>query len=193
MVGVADRRPKTLRDMALSLGLVAVVALVLVGMYGGISFAPGQATEGETPTADVTGGFQRAEPLVGFPVVIPADLPAGWHPNSFSFTDPSTGSGPGASEGGPPAVRGGWLTPEGRFITLIESAGPVPKVLDAELGPPGAAVGTQQVGGVQWTVTTGRRGEAAWFRTDGDVTFLITGTATADDFRTLAKAAAGAT
>ena len=43
---VADRRPKTLRDMALSLGLLAVVALVLVGMYGSVSFSPGRATDG---------------------------------------------------------------------------------------------------------------------------------------------------
>ena len=191
MVGVADRQPKTLRDMALSLGLVAVVALILVGMYGGISFSPGQPTAGQTPTADVTGGFQRAEPLVGFAVVVPAGLPADWHPNSFSGTDPSTGTGPGATDGGPPAVRGGWLTPEGRFITLIESTGTVPEVLEAELGSTATrtATGTEQVGGAEWTVTTGRRGEAAWFRTDGDVTFLITGTATADDFRTLAQAA----
>jgi len=193
MVGVADRRQKTLRDMALSLGLVAVVALILVGMYGGISFSPGQATDGQTPTADVTGGFQRAEPLVGFTVVIPPGLPADWHPNSFSFTDPATGEGPGATTGGPPAVRGGWLTPDGRYITLVESSGPVPKVLDAELGGEGTrtASGTEQVGDAEWTVTTGRRGEAAWFRTDGTdggVTFLITGTATPDDFRTLAQA-----
>ena len=47
---VADRRPKTLRDMALSLILLAVVALVLVGMYGGVSFSPGRADRG--PGAD---------------------------------------------------------------------------------------------------------------------------------------------
>jgi len=57
------------------------------------------------------------------------------------------------------------------------------------------ATGTEQVGGTEWTATTGRRGEAAWFRTDGTdggVTFLITGTASADDFRTLARATAAA-
>ena len=197
MVGVADRRPTTLRDMALSLGLVAVVALILVGMYGGISFSPGQATDGQTPTADVTGGFQRAEPLVGFTVVIPPGLPADWHPNSFSFTDPATGEGPGATTGGPPAVRGGWLTPESRFIMLVESSGSVPKVLEAELGGTGTrtATGTVQVGGAQspaaeWTVTTGRRGEAAWFRTVDGVTYLITGSAPAADFRAVARAVA---
>ena len=39
-------------------------------------------------------------------------------------------------------------------------------------------------------MTDGRRSEAAWVRTDGDVTFLITGTASPEDFTTLAAAVA---
>lgn len=163
--------------------LIAVVGLVLYGMYGMISFSPGGATDGQTPTADVTGGFERAEPLVGFPVVIPADLPATWTANSFSFVDKST-----ASTQKPATVRGGWLTEQGKFVTLIESNGAVTDVLNAELGAAGSATGTQTVGTVEWTVTTGRRGEAAWFRTAADVTYLITGSAAPDDFETLAKA-----
>jgi hypothetical protein len=187
MKGVADRRTKTFRDMALSMGLIAVVALVLYGMYGMISFSPGGAADGQTPTADVTGGFTRAQPLVGFPVVIPVDLPATWTPNSFSFTDRSA-----ASTEKPAAVRGGWLTEQGRFITVIESNGAVGDVLNAELGAAGSATGSEIVGTpsgtVEWTVTTGRRGEAAWFRTAGDVTYLITGSASPADFTTLARA-----
>jgi len=170
--------------MALSLGLLAVVALVLYGMYGQVSFSPGGATQGQAPTADVTGGLQRAAPLVGFPVVIPAPLPDGWNANSFSFAEK-----PGTSTA-PPTVRAGWLTPEGRFITVAQSNGATADVLVAELGAAGASTGTEQVGDEPWTVTTGRRGEAAWVRTDGDVTYLITGSAAAEDFRTLATAVA---
>ena len=68
---MAERRQKTLRDMAISMGLIAVVALVLYGMYGGVTFSPGAASDGVAPTADVTGGLNRAAPLVGFPVVDP--------------------------------------------------------------------------------------------------------------------------
>ena len=166
--------------MALSLGLLAVVALVLVGMYGGVTFSPGGPSEGQTLTADVTGGLQRAAPLVGFPVIVPATLPAGWQPNSFSFTEQ-----PG-STAAPPAARAGWLTEQGRFISAVQSRGAVADVLTAELGGVAPDIGTQRVADTVWTVTTGRRGEQAWYRTDGDVVLLITGTASADDFRTLA-------
>jgi hypothetical protein len=173
--------------MALSLILLAVVALVLVGMYGGVSFSPGGTTAGQTPTADVTGGLQRAAPLVGFPVVIPAGLPASWTPSSFSFTEQ-----PGSADQ-PPAVRGGWLTDQGRFVTVVQSAGAPADVLGAELGSVSPPAGTERVGSVEWTVTTGRRDEAAWVRTDGDVTFVITGTAPAAAFRVLAEAVAAGT
>jgi hypothetical protein len=178
---VAERRPKTLRDMALSMGLLAVVALVVVGLYGMVGFSPGRPAEGEAPTADVVGGFERAAPLVGFEVVYPVGVPASWHPNSFSFTEPST------KPDAPAAVRGGWLTPEGRFITLIESTGETTDVLRIELGAAAPSAGTQDVSGTMWTVTSGRRSEAAWFRIDGGVTFLITGSASAEDFATLAR------
>jgi hypothetical protein len=174
-----------LRDITISMVLLAVVALVLVGMYGGVSFSPGRATDGQTPTADITGGLQRAAPLMGFPVVIPAGLPGTWTPSSFSFTDQTA-----ATTAQPPAVRAGWLTDQGRFITVIQSDGVVADILAAELGTVAPPTGTEQVGAAEWTVTSGRRSEAAWLRTVGDVTFLITGTASPEDFRTLAVAVA---
>jgi hypothetical protein len=173
--------------MAISLGLLAVVTLVLVGMYGGISFSPGGATDGQAPTADVTGGLERAAPLVGFPVVIPADVPAGWNPNSFSFTEQ-----PG-SPTQPPTVRAGWLTDKGRFITVVLSTGQTADVLATELGQVAPPTGTEQVNGVEWTVTTGRRNEVAWVRTVDDVNFLITGSAAPEDFRALAESVAAGT
>ncbi len=163
------------------MGLLAVVALVVVGIYGLVSFSPGGPTEGVAPTADVAGGFERAAPLVGFELVYPAGVPESWQPNSFSFTDAATATDR------PTAVRGGWLTEEGRFITLVESDGEPTDVLRAELGEAGPSSGTQDVDGTTWTVTTGRRGEAAWFLTDGGVTVLITGSASPEDFTTLAR------
>lgn len=163
------------------MSLLAVVALVLVGMYGGVSFSPGRPTDGQTQTADISGGLQRAEPLVGFPVVIPAGLPADWTASSFSFTQqPGTATAP-------PTVRGGWLTAEGRFITLVQSSGAPADVQTAELGAANPETGTEQVGTATWSVSAGRRTEAAWLRTKGDVVYLITGSASADDFRVLAE------
>lgn len=175
--------------MAWSIACLAIVALLLGWAYGAVSFSPGRPTEGQTPVADVTGGFDRAAPLVGFDLVVPRDLPADWQPNSFTFVDPRT-----ATAGQSAVVRGGWLTPDGRFITAVQAAGPPATVLPAELGALGANTGLQTVDGVEWTVTTGRRDEVAWYRSLDQggtaVTWLITGTAGPDAFATLAAALA---
>jgi hypothetical protein len=185
---VADRQSKTLRDMALSMGVLAVVALVLLGMYGWVSFSPAGPTDGQVLATDVDGGLQRAAPLVDFPIVIPAELPAGWTPSSFSFTEAAT-----ATAAQPAAVRGGWLTQEGRFITFVQSDGATAQVLTAELGGANPPTGTVQAGDDEWTTTTGRRSEQAWVRTVDGVTFLITGTASEQDFSLLAAAVAAGT
>lgn len=169
--------------MTVALVVLAVSAFGLMFLYGQASFSPGAPGEGQAPTADVTGGLNRAAPLVGFPVVIPEDLPDEWHPNSFTFT-----AAPG-SDDQPAAVRAGWLTDQGRFITLVQSSGELPQVQSAELGLVGSATGVEDVDGQAWTVVPGRRDELAWVRPAGDVTYLISGSATPEDFHTLAVAA----
>lgn len=187
MGGVAVTRPKTLSSMAIAAAVLGVIAFGLMFMYGNASFAPAGPSDGQAPTADVDGGLTRAAPLVGFPVVIPKGLPDDWHPNSFSFT-----AAPGSSDA-PPAVRAGWLTEQGRFVTVVQSAGKLDDVQRAELGEAGAATGQADVDGVTWTEVPGRRSEVAWVRTDGDVTYLITGSASVEDFRKLAGAVADGT
>ncbi|HOZ60459.1 MAG TPA: DUF4245 domain-containing protein [Nakamurella multipartita] len=177
------RRPKTLRDMAVAAVVLAVVAFGLMFLYGQASFAPGGPSAGQAPTADVTGGLTRAAPLVGFPVIVPAALPDGWQPNSFTFT-----AAPGTAVQ-PAAVRGGWLTEDNRFVTLVQSTGELPQIQTAELGTARSAAGTVDVDGTTWTIVPGRRDEVAWVRPAGDVTYLITGSATAEQFRALAVAA----
>ncbi len=167
----------------MAVGALAVIVFGLMFFYGQASFTPAGPSDGTAPTADVDGGLTRAAPLVGFPVVIPAGLPDGWHPNSFTFT-----AAPGSADQ-PPAVRAGWLSDQGRFITLVQSSGQLPQVQSAELGTVGSATGTEVVDGATWTVVPGRRSEVAWVRPVGDVTYLITGSATPDDFRALAVAA----
>ena len=165
---------------------VAALAVIVFGVmffYGQAGFAPAGPSDGQAPTADVDGGLDRAAPLVGFPVIVPKDLPDGWNPNSFTFT-----AAPGSDQH-PPAVRGGWLTGTGRFITLVQSSGELPAIQAAELGVVGSATGVEEVDGVTWTVVPGRRDEVAWVRPTGEVTYLITGSATSEDFRALAAAA----
>ncbi len=168
------------------MGVIVVVVLFIAVFNGGFSFSPGRPTGGTAATADVHGGFETAGRVVGFSVVVPATIPADWHGSSFSMTQP-----PGTPEA-PPTVRGGWLVPNGAYITLIESSGEPTAVLQAETGQTsGATTGTVVVGGASWTVGPGARNESAWWRTATGITLLITGSASPAEFTTLAESVAG--
>jgi len=171
--------------MSITMGVILAAVLLIAIYNGGFSFSPGMATGGTAPTADVQGGFHTAGRVTGFPVVVPKAIPADWHPSSFSVS--------AGSAQAPPTVRGGWLAPGGSYITLIESSANPAELLPIELGPQSAGVTTGSVtaGGASWTVSPGVRKERAWWRTDGGLTFLITGDATPADFTTLAAAVAG--
>jgi hypothetical protein len=123
-------------------------------------------------------GFADAPRVVKFPVVVPTGVPSEWQPNSFSQT--------ASASSVPAAVRGGWLLPDGSFITLIESQGTVQQVLDAEIGSSGVVTGSLQVDGAEWTISPGRREEQAWTKQSAGVTFLITGSADRAAFQALA-------
>ncbi len=168
------------------MGLIVVTILLLTGINGGFSFSPGHPSGGNVQTADVQGGFKTADRITNFPVVVPKGVPGDWHGSSFSITE-----APGTAQN-PPTVRGGWLTPSGAYITLIESSGTPAAVLAAEVGNNGSATtGSVTAGGATWTVGPGVRQEVAWSRTAGGVFLLITGNATTADFRALAAAVAG--
>lgn len=185
------------KDMAMTMAVVLVV-VGLIALYGNnVSWMPGaRPSTGATPTADVIGGFGHAKTTMGFTVTVPEGIPASWHPNSLSVSDPEVSNDGIAQVGTLKAVRGGWVTPAGDYLQLVEAAGDVPQVLQSEFGGARAIAGTVDAGGSTWEVTTGVRTEAAWIRTVdtalGKTTLLITGNASGQDFRQLAESVAGA-
>ncbi|MDQ6658925.1 MAG: DUF4245 domain-containing protein [Actinomycetota bacterium] len=183
----AARKNKTVRDMALSMGLIAVVVLIFVGMYGGFSFSPGRPTStAPPPSADAVREFADAHRLLPFTPAVPKGIPTDWHANSAAITNPAT-----ADPNTVLTVRGGWLTPTG-FVTLVASDARPAALLRSEFSDAGPDHGTVLVGRTEWTVTTGIRAEAAWYRVGGGgITYLITGDADAATFHTLAASIAG--
>ncbi len=171
-----------MRDMAVAVGVLVVALLIVVGALGGYSFKSGAPTEGAAPTADVVGGFGRAAATLGFEVVVPHDVPADWHPNSFSLNNPAIGAT------GAPVVRGGWLTADGSFITLLESSATGPVLVAQEVGTALDNRGQVEAAGSTWNIYPGQRAEQVWVRTSAGITFLITGSAKPADFQALAQA-----
>lgn len=194
-VPAAKNKPapnKTVRDMALSMGLIAAVVLIAVGMYGGFSFSPGRASSNAPPpSADAVKEFADAARLLPFTPAVPQKLPADWHANSAAITDPNDLPNGTLAAGTPLTVRGGWLTPTG-FVALVASNAEPAALLRSEFNDAGPDRGTVQIRGADWTVTTGMRSEAAWYRVGkGGVTYLITGDAAAAAFHTMAASIAG--
>ncbi|WP_154674493.1 DUF4245 domain-containing protein [Nakamurella lactea] len=186
---VARKRDKTFRDMLLSVGLIAVVVLLFVGLNGGFTFSPGHPDDSApAPTADAVGEFAKANRMVPFKPAVPKDLPGDWHANSAAITNPDT-----VAQGTPLSVRGGWLTPGGAFIALVATNAEPSALLRSEFDQASTDAGTVKAGDADWTVTTGVRSEVAWYRTAADgITYLITGNADELAFRALAASIAGA-
>ncbi len=179
---MVDRRSLTMKDMWGAVAVLVVALVVVLGLMGSISFG-NDRDGGETPTADVVGGFQRSAAALQLPLAVPEGLPTEWQPNSFYQVDPATAGGTAAR------IGGGWLTGSG-FITLVQSTSAA-DVLTADLFQ-GSRTSTAvvQAGGAAWSSYPAARDEVAWVRSAGPVTLLITGSASEDDFRVLADSIA---
>lgn len=182
----AGRRRSPMRDMLLSMIVLAVAVLLLAGITKGCSFSPGgpNTDTASAPTVDATAELQAAAGQVGFPLREP-QLPAGWRPNS----DAVDSLGPNGAD---KAVRVGWLTTGDHFLQLSQSDAAVLDLVRAAAGlDADTAVrptGTRLVHGTKWTVYPGIRDESSWVADLGSVRLFITGNGTDAEFRTLATA-----
>jgi hypothetical protein len=172
-----------MRDMVLSMVVLAVGVLILAGISTGFSFSPGgvSVNTSNLPTVDVPAELRAAESQVTFPLREPR-LPDGWRPNSDSVD----------SLGPAKAVRVGLITSGGRYLQLSQSnATPLALVRAAAGLADGvgvSAIGTETVNSTKWTVYPGVRSEQSWVADQGTVRLFITGNGTTAEFRTLAAA-----
>jgi hypothetical protein len=189
------RSALSVRDMLVALAVLGVIVLVIAGTAGSCSFSPGGPTvdDSRLPVVDAPaelGAIARTSP---FPVRAPA-VPAGWRANSVDQDRvPVPNGAPGAANR---SVRVGYLTPQDRYLRLVQTDAAEDALLATETGkqPPGGAA-PRDVAGLRWVVYTRDRAEPVWIGTlpGGTPTrALITGSGTDDDFAALATALATA-
>lgn len=175
------RSALTIRDMLVALGVLAVVILVLGGLTRSCSFSPGGPSidAGRLPVVDAPAELRALAPTVPFPVRVPA-VPPGWRSNSVDQD---------VVEGGR-AVRTGFITPDNRYLRLLQSDAAEATLLAVEAGAaPVRARGAVDVGGRQWVAYGRDDDEPIWIAelaAPSPVRVLITGSGTEDDFRALA-------
>lgn len=179
------RSALTVRDMVVAMGVLALIVLVVGGVSRGCSFSPGGPTvdQGALPVVDAPAELRDLASVVPFALRVPA-VPPGWRSNSVDQdrVDP-------ADDAAGRAVRVGYLTPEGRYVRLVQSDGTEDAVLVAETGAtPVMAGGTTDVGVLAFVVYVASDDEPIWIGELDGVRVLITGSGTEQDFQALAGA-----
>ncbi len=174
--------------------LVPLVAacIVLAGLVGMCTFAPGASNRGPVPSYDAAAALRADAQTLGFPVRLPR-LPAGWQPNSGSRGDIENGrpSPSGGQRQRAVTSTVGYISPTGMYMSLTQSNADEDKLVGS-IHPSMYPTGTVDVDGTRWVVYQGDDVEPVWTtRLDspaGPAQVAITGAGNADQFRTLAAA-----
>ncbi|MFC5993910.1 DUF4245 domain-containing protein [Pseudonocardia hispaniensis] len=182
--GKPARSSLSMRDMLGALAVLAVVALVFAATTQSCSFSPGgpSISADSAPVVDAQARLREAAVHTPFALRVPA-LPAGWRANS---TDQ------GLVGGGGRAVRIGYLSPDGRYLRLVQSNAAQEPLVATEAGGPQIGRGTVEAGGATWVVYGNDGEEPFWVTTvpgAPESRLLITGSGSEQEFRTLASAA----
>nr|WP_293331703.1 DUF4245 domain-containing protein [Mycobacterium sp.] len=185
------------RDMFWSLAPLVLGCIVLAGMVGMCSLAPGGTTRGTIPSYDAAAALRADAATLGFPIRLP-QLPVGWKPNSGSRggiengrTDASTGQRLNAA-----TSTVGYITPTGMYVSLTQSNADEDKLVGS-IHPGMYPTGTVDVSGFNWIVyqgadQNGAAAEPVWTTRlpspVGPTQIAVTGAGSTDQFRTLATA-----
>jgi hypothetical protein len=175
-----------------SVAPLVLACIVLAGMVGMCSFAPGGTNRGPAPSYDAASALRADAQTFAFPVRLPR-LPAGWQANSGSRggiedgrTDPATGQRMRAV-----TSTVGYLSPTGMYVSLTQSNADEDKLVSS-IHPSMYPTGTVDVDGTRWIVYQGDAVEPVWTirlsSPAGPAQVAITGAGSVDQFRTLAAA-----
>jgi hypothetical protein len=172
------------RDMAFSIIPLVLICLVLAGASRACAFSPGGAQTAPPPTVDAAASLTTEGRSLDFPVRVPR-VPDGWVANSANRQ-----TVPGASGG--TSVGTGWISPDGRYLRVVQSSAAVDPLLAQEAEGRRTPTSAEDLAGTSWTIYTRTAAEPAWVADLGPVRLLITGSGTDEDFRTLAIATTSA-
>jgi hypothetical protein len=173
----ADRASRlNAANMLRSLLPLVVICLLIVGWQ-----AFRQSGDEQIRTVDPSSTVRATANRASYPLVVPTGLAAGYRTTSVHTNSGSAG------QGDPVTLQIGYLTPKGEYAGFVESDDPRADALTAVLD--GAREkGSVQLAGGTWTRETTGRGETALVQRSGDVTVVVTGSASDRELETVAGA-----
>ena len=176
-----------------SLAPLVVACILLAGLVGMCSFRPSGPSDGAAPSYDAPAALKADADTLAIPIRLPK-LPDGWQANSGArggidagLSDPKTGQRKHAV-----TSTVGYIAPSRMFVSLTQSNADE-AALVSSIHRSMVPTGAQDVDGVKWVVYEGGEGtEPVWTTRlnspRGPAQLAITGSASSDDFRTLALA-----
>lgn len=172
------RQRQTLRNLLLALGASLLVVLVIVLLV------PRSDTPIE-PDIDVAAVAEQAQIAIDAPLAVP-ELPEGWRANAAEIRT--------SAADGVTAWYVGYLTPSDEYIGVYQGVEANPTWVAGLLART-LATGTTTIDGIEYTVYDNREssddiGNARYALTTetGGTTFVLLGTASPEEFETLASA-----
>ncbi|WP_448810640.1 DUF4245 domain-containing protein [Agromyces bauzanensis] len=170
------RQRQTVQNLVFALGasLLVVLVIVLIVPRGGAPIEP---------DVDVAAVAEQAQIAADDPLAVP-ELPDGWRANAAELRR--------SGADGITAWYAGYLTPSDEYVGMYQGFAANPTWVAALLERT-LATGTTTIDGVEWTVYDNRRstddlGNARYglVTEAGGSTFVLLGTATPEEFATLA-------
>lgn len=158
---MADNRNASLADMLRSIVVIGALILGLAGVGYWFQIRPDDATK----SVDYVAAATAARSAADFPVLAPASLPKGWKATTVRYDN---------------GVKGQWhlgvLTDKDKYIGLEQSSLGRQRSIE-KFTPDTKESGTVTAAGYEWELRRSQRGETTFVRTDGDITIVVTGTA----------------
>ena len=136
----------------------------------------GQPKSDGVHVIDTAAPVAAASQQAGFPLLLPAGLPAGWRPTSTEFVP--------AAQYSAASFRIGYVTPAGKYAEFLESNGPA----DAVAAQYGVLTdrGTVQIAGAGWRQFRTDDNRTLLRASRGTVTVIVTGNADSAELTSLA-------
>ena len=166
------RTKKTAVDMVLTLA-------VIIGVVGVIVLLVPRPNEVSQPDVDPTAAAATARPGLSFVPAVPTGLPAGWAARTAKAQ---------VGTDDVPMWMLQYRTPEGAYGAVRQARDATPDWEDRQVTD-GREDGTVRIGSLDWVVRSRPdRGITSWVLRQGNLTTIVTGTASTAELTTLASA-----
>ncbi|GAB3939439.1 DUF4245 domain-containing protein [Corynebacterium tapiri] len=168
------------KDMVISAAIIVLMMLLVVIPTGMCSFNPGAPENGPVQEVDARSFLELESRAADFPVVIP-ETPEGWVPNSARRT----------SVDRKPAPVVGYVTADEGYLQLTQTDVPLEKAVEGTDNELREHTSTEVIDGTDVQIFSSKEKDVRdiWAAQHGETTFLITGAASAEEFKTLMSAA----